>query len=197
MNNYKIWTVPNLISFLRILATIPLCYFIITKQNLLVLLLVIISGLSDWLDGQIARRFNQISKLGQALDPIADRMYILCLILFLVFSDDLPFWILLILFIRELAMFVLQLWFSSFEVGAIPVNYLGKTSTALLLYSLPIIYLAKIIDTNYRFIWCFGWAVAIWGIVLHILAALYYFYVAFKYVKIIVNKNNIKTYHRQ
>ncbi|MDR2799435.1 MAG: CDP-alcohol phosphatidyltransferase family protein [Bifidobacteriaceae bacterium] len=180
---HKIWTIPNLISFLRILAIIPLCYFIISDQDLYVLLLVIASGLSDYLDGFIARRFNQASKLGQVLDPIADRLYILFLIIFLVVDDKLPLVIFFILLAREALVGILQLWFSHFRIGAIPVSFLGKASTALLLYSLPIIYLSKMIDTTSGLISSLGWAVVIWAVVLHIIAGVHYFYLAYKFSK--------------
>jgi cardiolipin synthase len=148
-----------------------------------VLLLVIVSGLSDWLDGFIARKFNQESKAGQVLDPIADRLYILFLIIFLVVDSILPLWIFIVLAAREVLVGILQLWFSRFEMGPIPVSFLGKASTALLLYSLPLIYLSKMIDTNNYLLSSLGWAVAIWAIALHIVAGAHYFYIAARFSK--------------
>ncbi|MDR3152406.1 MAG: CDP-alcohol phosphatidyltransferase family protein [Bifidobacteriaceae bacterium] len=189
---YKIWTVPNIISFLRICSIFPLCYFIINHQDLYVLLLVIISGLSDWLDGAVARKYNQISKLGQALDPVADRLYILCLIIFLCLQNKLPLWIFLVLLIRELFVAFLQVYFAKFNVGPVRVSVLGKVSTALLLYSLPIVYLSNIIDTNDNFIWSLGWAAVIWALILHLLAGGHYFYIVYKYYLQISKKNSVK-----
>ncbi|MDR3116649.1 MAG: CDP-alcohol phosphatidyltransferase family protein [Bifidobacteriaceae bacterium] len=184
---YKIWTIPNIISFLRICLIFPLCYFIASHQDLWVLLLVVVSGLSDWLDGVIARKFNQISKLGQILDPVADRLYILCLIIFLCIQNKLPLWLFIVLLSRELLVGSLQIYFAKFNIGSVPVSILGKVSTALLLYSLPIIYLSNIIDTNNNLLWSLGWAGTIWGISLHLLAGAHYFSIVYKY-----QKNSIK-----
>ena len=74
----RVLTVPNLLSFLRLLG-VPLFLWLILvpKADGWAIVLLIFAGLSDYLDGKIARRWNQISRLGQLLDPLADRLYIL------------------------------------------------------------------------------------------------------------------------
>ena len=68
------WTIPNLLSVLRILVIAPFAYFFLNGQLLLAVLFLAFSGLSDMFDGMIARKFNQITELGKMLDPLADKL---------------------------------------------------------------------------------------------------------------------------
>ena len=85
-NSKKIFTIPNIISMFRLLL-IPVFIFsyVILKNDLLTVILLTVSGISDMLDGWIARRFNMVSELGKALDPIADKLTQLSMILCLIF----------------------------------------------------------------------------------------------------------------
>ena len=94
------FTVPNLISALRIIS-IPFISVLISKHEMIAALaLIAISSASDGLDGIIARRFNQVSKIGQILDPIADRLLIFCSILALSVAGIIPWWMLIIVGLR-------------------------------------------------------------------------------------------------
>ncbi|MBO4445728.1 MAG: CDP-alcohol phosphatidyltransferase family protein [Clostridia bacterium] len=68
------WTIPNLLSLLRIIAIPFFVYFFVTKKYLIAVIIIFISGMTDLFDGKIARHFNQISKLGKLLDPAADKL---------------------------------------------------------------------------------------------------------------------------
>src|SRR3954462_10130907 len=76
-----IWTVPNAVSALRLLG-VPLFLWLVLgpEADVLALLLLMLSGFTDWLDGYLARRLHQTSKLGEILDPVADRLYILAVV---------------------------------------------------------------------------------------------------------------------
>ena len=88
------FTVPNLISALRIIS-IPFISALISRHEMIAALaLIAISSASDGLDGIIARRFNQVSKIGQILDPVADRLLIFCSILALGIAGVIPWWML-------------------------------------------------------------------------------------------------------
>lgn len=76
-NNF---TIPNLISFIRILLIIPLIYFFLNEEYITGVSILVVSGISDMLDGWIARKFNQISALGKILDPIADKLTLVAVI---------------------------------------------------------------------------------------------------------------------
>lgn len=85
-------TVPNLLTVIRIIIVPFFAYFFIKEQKVLAVSLLVVSGLTDFLDGKIARRFNQISALGKVLDPVADKITmitiaIMMLILFLGAED--------------------------------------------------------------------------------------------------------------
>ena len=82
------WTIPNLLSFIRILIVPVFAYFYIKGELLLAIIMLAISGLSDLFDGKIARRFNQVSELGKLLDPVADKLTIfaIAIVLFLQFK---------------------------------------------------------------------------------------------------------------
>ncbi|MBC7680461.1 MAG: CDP-alcohol phosphatidyltransferase family protein, partial [Pseudorhodobacter sp.] len=74
----RIWTIPNALSALRLLGVPLFLYWtLVTEQDGRAILLLIAAGISDYLDGKIARRLGQFSGLGQLLDPAADRLYIL------------------------------------------------------------------------------------------------------------------------
>ena len=77
----KIFTIPNLLSMFRIVLIIPMIVFFLSKNYIGAVICIVISGLSDMFDGMIARRFNQISKLGKMLDPIADKLTLVAVII--------------------------------------------------------------------------------------------------------------------
>ena len=89
----RVWTIPNVLSMLR-LAGVPLFLYwvLVTEQDGRAILLLMAAGASDYFDGMIARRWNSFTRLGQLLDPLADRLYILATLLALVVRDGLPLW---------------------------------------------------------------------------------------------------------
>ena len=90
------FTVPNFISLLRIIS-IPFIAMLVSHHRMVTALVVLaLSAISDGLDGMIARSFNQVSKIGQILDPIADRLLIFCSILALGVANIIPWWMLIV-----------------------------------------------------------------------------------------------------
>ncbi len=108
------WTIPNLLSFIRILLIPVFAYFFYIGEIGLAVLMLVLSGLSDFFDGKIARKFNQISALGKILDPVADKLtqITLAVLLFLMFrraEDDMLVafsWVFLFFVVKELIMVV-------------------------------------------------------------------------------------------
>ena len=93
---------PNLLCYARILLT-PICaYFIVGERYDLALILFFIAGLSDAVDGSLARWFNQTSRFGQFLDPIADKFFINTVFFTLAWLEFLPWWFAIIVFTRDL-----------------------------------------------------------------------------------------------
>lgn len=170
-----IWTVPNAISFLRILS-IPVIAVLISKRYLIWSLVVLaISSASDGVDGYIARRFDQVSRIGQILDPIADRLLIICSILALGWAHILPWWLLIVVGLRDVVMLLEVLLLAQYDYGPLPVHFVGKAGTALLLMSVPVLIVADLsVRPFFQVLHLIGVAGAIWGASLYWIAGLIY-----------------------
>ena len=161
------FTVPNLISVLRIIS-IPFISALISKHEM-------ISSASDGLDGIIARRFNQVSKIGQILDPIADRLLIFCSILALSVAGIIPWWMLIIVGLRDLWMAIQVLWLAQYGYGPLPVHFVGKAGTALLMISIVSLIFADLgTNTFFHLLYIAALAAGIWGIAMYWLAGYIY-----------------------
>ncbi|MFN2538563.1 MAG: CDP-alcohol phosphatidyltransferase family protein, partial [Mycobacteriales bacterium] len=126
----RIWTIPNALSALR-LAGVPVFLYLVLgpHEDGWAILLLMAAGISDYLDGKIARRFNQFSRLGQLLDPAADRLYIISTLIALVVRDGLPLWWAALLVGRDLALLPTLPLLSRHGYGPLPVHFLGKAAT--------------------------------------------------------------------
>jgi cardiolipin synthase len=171
----EVWTLPNIISMVR-LAGVPLFLWLVMgpEADVLALLVLMVSGFTDWLDGYLARRLDQTSKLGEILDPVADRLYILAAVVGLLYRDIIPLWVALILPARDLFLWCLVPFLRTRGYSALPVHYLGKAATAALLYSFPLLFLGDGGGVVATLAEVFGWAFAIWGIGLYWWAGLLY-----------------------
>lgn len=169
------WTIPNVISMLRILS-IPVIAYLVAQRHLVVALIVLlISALSDGVDGIIARRFNQVSKFGQILDPVADRLLILCSVLALSIANILPWWVLVLVGLRDVLMGVLVLCLAQHDYGPLPVHFAGKTGTAILMLAIPALILADTWNAPFfKLLHIVALAAVIWGVGLYWLAGLVY-----------------------
>ncbi|WP_407923110.1 CDP-alcohol phosphatidyltransferase family protein [Bifidobacterium xylocopae] len=170
-----IWTMPNVISFLRILS-IPVIAYLVAKRHLIIALVVLLfSAVSDGVDGIIARRYNQVSKLGQILDPVADRLLILCSVLALSIAGILPWWLLLLVGLRDVLMGLLVLALAQHDYGPLPVHFAGKTGTAVLMLAIPALIFADAWHTPFfQFMHLIALGAVIWGVGLYWLAGLLY-----------------------
>lgn len=172
----RIWTIPNLLSGLRLLG-VPLFLWLALgpEADGAALGVLAFAGVSDYLDGKLARVLNQTSRLGVALDPLADRLYILATIAALTLRDIVPLWFALALVGRDVALLGLVPVLHRLGLGtALPVHYLGKAATFNLLYAFPLLLLSagdSWLATAARPL---GWAFAIWGIALYWWSGLLY-----------------------
>lgn len=159
-----LWTVPNIISMAR-LAGVPLFLWLVLgpRADFWALLVLVLAGLSDWLDGKIARVFNQFSRYGEMLDPAADRLYILATVIALILRDVVPWWLIVVLVGREVFAFGMQLIARRHGYGMLPVNFLGKTATLCLMYAFPCLFLGDQPGVIGMVAASIGWAFAIWG----------------------------------
>ncbi|MBK4347730.1 CDP-alcohol phosphatidyltransferase family protein [Lacisediminihabitans sp. G11-30] len=159
----RILTVPNVLSFLRLLMVPVFFVFIVVGNDLGALILLVISTITDFVDGQIARRFNQITRLGQLLDPAADRLLILAALLGLAIAQVLPWWFVIAVVSRDLLLIVLGIVLANHGYGPLPVHHLGKFATFCLFSSLPILMLGEAFPAVQGVTSPIGWAAALWG----------------------------------
>ena len=175
----RILTIPNVLSFLRLLG-VPLFLWLILVHEAdgWAVALLIVSGITDWLDGAIARATGQISRLGQLLDPLADRLYIAATLLGLALREIIPWWLVVVLLGRDLVLAVYLLALKRRGITGLPVHFLGKAATFNLLYAFPILLLgADATGTGLTFpdvARTLGWAFAIWGTALYWWAGVLY-----------------------
>jgi cardiolipin synthase len=133
-----------------------------------------LSGVTDYLDGRIARQTNQISTVGQLLDPLADRLLILSTLLGLGWRDIIPWWLVAILLGRELFGTVLVMLVRRHGYRALPVHFIGKAATFDLLWAFPLILAGQGDSPFASFALPVGWAFAWWGTVLYWVAGIMY-----------------------
>lgn len=170
-----IWTLPNIVSMLRLLG-IPLFLWLVLgpEADVWALVVLMLSGFTDWLDGFLARKLNQASKLGEILDPVADRLYILAVVVGLVWRDIVPWWVAVVLPARDAFLWCLVPFLRTRGYSALPVHFLGKAATFNLLYAFPLLFIGDGTGTAAHLAQVFGWAFAIWGIGLYWWAGLLY-----------------------
>jgi cardiolipin synthase len=175
----RIVTWPNALSAAR-LAGVPVFLWLVVgprtpEADLIACGVLALAGLSDWLDGKLARALNQVSELGKRLDPAADRLYILAALIGLAVRGIIPWWLLGALVGRELivgmALLVLR---HRTEYGTLQVAFVGKAATLCLMYAFPLLFLGAHGGIASQVVRVFGWAFAIWGTALYWWAAALY-----------------------
>jgi cardiolipin synthase len=173
----RILTWPNMLSIARLFG-VPLFLWLVLgpEADGWALVVLMVSGVTDWLDGTLARSLNQTSKLGQILDPVADRLYILAVVVGLAVRDIIPWWLAVLLPLRDVFLFALVPFLRTRGYSALPVHFLGKAATASLLYAFPLLLLGDGEGTVASLADVFGWACAIWGTGLYWWAGFLYAY---------------------
>jgi cardiolipin synthase len=174
-DSHRVLTIPNIISIVR-LAGVPLFLWLVLvpEADGWALAVLAVSGVSDYLDGYLARRLNQTSRLGAILDPVADRLYILSTVIALAVRDIIPWWLAILLPARDAFLWCLVPFLSTRGYSALPVHFLGKAATANLLYAFPLLLLGDGTGVVATLAKVFGWAFAIWGTALYWWAGLLY-----------------------
>ena len=173
----RIWTIPNALSVLRLLG-VPLFLWLILQPVFhgphydgWALLILAVSGATDYLDGKLARALGQVSRFGALLDPAADRLYILATLAGLAARQIIPVWLVVLLVGRDVLMAIPLYVLRRHGFGPPPVHYLGKAATFNLLYAFPLLLLGDGHGWLHDLAGSVGWAFAIWGTALYWLAA--------------------------
>ena len=171
----RIWTIPNGLSFLRLLG-VPLFLYLVLGPHAdgWAVALLMFSGFTDYLDGKLARMWNQMTRLGQLLDPAADRLYIVSTLVALTIRGILPLWLAIALIGRDVILAFTIPVLSRLGYGPLPVSFLGKAATANLLYAFPLLLLGDGASTFAHVIRPIAWGFALWGAALYWWAGLLY-----------------------
>jgi cardiolipin synthase (CMP-forming) len=174
----RVWTVPNLISLAR-LAGVPVFVWLVLglrsqTGDWWAVGLLIAAGASDWLDGKLARALRQESRLGQLLDPAADRLYIVAMLVALAVRGVIPWWLVGVLAAREVAVALALLALRRGGWGALQVSFVGKAATAALFCAFPLLLLGVHHTSYAEAARVAGWAFAIWGSALYWCAGFLY-----------------------
>ena len=167
--------IPNALTALRALGVPVFLYlFLVAEEPIASFVVIALGGITDYLDGKVARALNQTSDFGAKFDPTVDRLYIAAVIIALAIKDYLPWSLVIAIIARDLILFLVIIYQKSRGIPYFEVSFLGKAATFNLLYAFPFLLLEEVAVIGP---WCFaaGWSFAIWGISL-------YFYTGIQYL---------------
>lgn len=177
----RIWTVPNVISFLRLLSVPVFFWLLISGQDSIALIVLLAATSSDFVDGYLARKLNQVTRLGTLLDPISDRLFIAASVVALSVRGMIPWILLAIVLARDIVLLCVYLYKRRRFDDIPPVNYLGKVATFILFVAFPIIVVSSLVPDGAlaELIAALGWflggvgSLVYWVTGLHYLRALW------------------------
>ncbi|WP_235518340.1 CDP-alcohol phosphatidyltransferase family protein [Cellulomonas sp. Leaf334] len=170
----RVLTVPNVISLVRLLLVPVFALLIVRGHDGWAVAVLAVSGASDWLDGVLARRLGQVSRLGQLLDPAADRLFIIVTLVALAWSGVVPWWLLGVLVLRDVVLAVMLVVLARAGFAPLQVHLAGKAGTFALLYAFPLLLLAQWSSWVGVVAGVVGWACALWGVALYWFSAVVY-----------------------
>jgi cardiolipin synthase len=175
----RVVTLPNVLSALRLIGVPVFVWLLLTERDGWAVALLFVSGFTDYLDGLLARRWNQVSRLGQLLDPAADRLYILSTLLGLAYRGVIPWWLTGLLIGRDMVLGLTLPVLRHYGYGPLPVHFLGKAATFNLLCAFPFLLLGQVGGSQIEnmvgaIALSLGWALAIWGAALYFWAGWLY-----------------------
>jgi cardiolipin synthase (CMP-forming) len=159
----RVATLPNALSLLRLVLVPVFFVLVLSGHDGWALAVLAVSGVTDYLDGYFARRWRQVSRLGQLLDPAADRLYIAATLVGLAWRDVVPWWLLAVIVARDAALAPTIPVLARHGYGPLPVHFLGKAATFCLLYAFPLLLLAQVGGPVTMPALVLGWAFAWWG----------------------------------
>lgn len=163
----RVATVPNLLTLVRLILIPVFLVFVLVGEYAWALGTVVVSSLTDFLDGFVARRFGQVSRVGQLLDPAADRLFILSTLVGIALAQIVPWWFVAIVVLRDVLLIGLGVILANLGYGPLPVHHLGKMGTFCLLFGFPLLLLGAAFPALSSVTAPVGWGVAIWGAFLY------------------------------
>jgi cardiolipin synthase len=179
----RVWTVPNVISMVRIALIFVFAVLLASHRDGWAITALVAAGVSDFVDGFLARRWNQVTTLGQLLDPAADRLLTLAVVLGLGLREIIPWWLVGVLLARDVVVGIALLVGKRRGVATPHVTFVGKAATAGLYFFLPLSYLAY----GHSDLWH---AIGIWG---SAASAVVYWYAGIGYVADVARRSHPPT----
>jgi cardiolipin synthase len=140
----RIWTIPNVISLIRLVMVPIFLWLLVTGNDVPALVVLIIATTSDFIDGFIARQFNQVTRLGMYLDPLSDRLFIAASVIGLAARGLIPMPLLAIVLARDIMLLAVVLY-RRLRIADFPrVTFVGKTATFVLFTAFPVVVLGTV-----------------------------------------------------
>jgi cardiolipin synthase len=152
----RVWTIPNVISMVRIVLIVVFAVLLARHADGWAITALVAAGVSDFFDGFLARRWNQVTTLGRVLDPTADRLLTFAVVIGLGLRSVIPWWLVAVLLARDAVVGIALLVGKNRGVGTPQVTFIGKAATAGLYFFLPLSYLAYSRSDMWH-------AIGIWG----------------------------------
>jgi cardiolipin synthase len=178
-------TIPNALTALRGLGVPLFIWLALDKQaDGWAVFVLAIGGVTDYLDGKLARMWNQTSRFGELADPAIDRVYIVATLIVLYLRDALPLWVIVVLLGRDLILGLVTIALTRKGQPPLQVTYIGKAATFNLLYAFPLLLLALNDSAVGTVAFIFGWAFAIWGVALYTFTGVSYFRSALNAIRV-------------
>lgn len=172
----RVLTIPNVLSVIRLIL-VPVFLYLLLVQRAYgpAVAILIFGGVSDWADGKIARLVaNQSSQLGELLDPLVDRVYMVVVPVGLALAGVVGWPVVAILVGRDAILAATLPFLRTRGITALPVSYVGKAATFSLMSGFPLILLGQWDSGWGRVIGLIGWAFLIWGIGMYLWSAVLY-----------------------
>jgi cardiolipin synthase len=141
----RIFTLANAVSVVRLMAIPVFLWLVIEDRLLIAFVLLVVAVLTDFVDGMIARRMNEITKLGQFLDPFADRLFIAATVIALAIQDVVPWWFVIAVMLRDALLGIGGVVMARYGAATLPVKWWGKVATFAMLVVLPLFLLGAVV----------------------------------------------------
>ena len=172
----RVLTIPNVLSVIRLILVPVFLYLLLVRHAYgPSVAILMFGGVSDWADGKIARLVaNQSSRLGELLDPLVDRVYMVTVPVGLALAGVVPWWVVAILLGRDAVLAATLPVLRSRGITALPVSYVGKAATFSLMSGFPLVLLGQWDALWSKVIGACGWGFVIWGIGMYLWAAVLY-----------------------
>ena len=179
----RVFTLANIISVIRLMA-IPVFLVLVVQDRLVTALVLLIAAvLTDFVDGMIARRMNQITKLGQFLDPFADRLFIAAIVIALAIQDVVPWWFVAAVMLRDALLGIGGLVMAPYGAATLPVKWWGKVATFGMLFVLPLFFLGAVFESVGVITTPIAWTLAVISVILYWIVGFSYLFDAVSIAK--------------